>query len=55
MLLEPSGKEFGLSVEVADGAVIPDNVIGLLGLYADSQLRGHYPLRELQRKPSLDI
>ena len=35
MLLDPSGKEFGLSVEIGDGAVIPDNMIGDLGFCAD--------------------
>ena len=54
MPLEPSGKEFGLSVEIGDGAVIPDNVIGKLGLRADLQLSGDYPHREVLCKPSLN-
>ena len=37
---EPGCEESDLSVEVGDGAVIPDNVIGLLNFRAEVQLSG---------------
>ena len=50
---EPGGKEAGLSVEVGDGAVIPDYVVGLLNFGAEVHLSGNDLFRDRFRETAL--
>jgi hypothetical protein len=50
---EPGCEEAGLAVEVWDGAVIPNYVVGLLNLCAQIELGANYPQGEVRRKPAL--